>query len=85
MKLTEVGREVARLRGCEVAEPRDLETSQPRDQKPGTILSLDAHGVVIATADDSIRIVEMQRPGKPRAAAADVARGLGWRAGERLE
>ena len=53
--------------------------------EPGTIESLDAHGVVIATVDDALRIVEMQRPGKPRAAAADVARGLGWRAGERLE
>ncbi len=53
--------------------------------EPGTILSLDANGVTVATTDGTIRIVEMQRPGKPRAAAADVARGLGWRAGERLE
>jgi methionyl-tRNA formyltransferase len=58
-----------------------LEASQPA----GTILSLDVAGVTIATAGGAIRILELQRAGKARAAAADVARGLGWRAGERLQ
>lgn len=44
---------------------------------PGTVLSID-DGVVIATADGAIRLIELQRPGKPRTPAAAVARGLGW-------
>ena len=47
---------------------------------PGTILSIDAD-VVVATAEGDLRLIELQRPGKQRAAAGDVARGLGWRAG----
>ena len=58
-----------------------LEPSKP----VGTLLSLDPAGVTIATAGGAIRILELQRAGKVRAAAADVARGLGWRAGERLQ
>ncbi|MDQ3284041.1 MAG: methionyl-tRNA formyltransferase [Acidobacteriota bacterium] len=50
---------------------------------PRTTLSLDDE-VVIATADGAIRILEMQRPGKPRTPAAAVARGLGWSAGMTL-
>ena len=45
-----------------------------------TVLSID-EGVVIAAADGAVRINELQRPGKPRAAAGAVARGLGWRVG----
>lgn len=51
---------------------------------PGTIVSIAGDGVTIATGDGAIRVLEMQRPGKPRAAAADVARGLGWRPGRKL-
>jgi methionyl-tRNA formyltransferase len=45
--------------------------------KPGTILE---HGedVVIACGEGAIRILEMQRPGRPRGAAGAIARGLGW-------
>jgi methionyl-tRNA formyltransferase len=50
---------------------------------PRTILSLE-EDVVVATADGAVRIMEMQRPGKPRTPAGAVARGLGWRAGELL-
>jgi methionyl-tRNA formyltransferase len=50
---------------------------------PRTILSI-GDDVVIACADGALRVVEMQRPGKPRTAAGAVARGLGWRVGERL-
>jgi methionyl-tRNA formyltransferase len=46
--------------------------------EPGTILEL-ADDVVVACGEGAIRILEMQRPGKPRAKAGDVARGLGWR------
>lgn len=50
---------------------------------PRTILEL-GEDVVVACGDGALRIRELQRPGKPRAAAGPVARGLGWRAGERL-
>lgn len=48
----------------------------------GTVLSIE-DGVVVAAGDGAIRINELQRPGKPRAVAGAVARGLGWRVGER--
>ena len=51
---------------------------------PGTILRAELPGVLIATGNGAIRVIELQRAGKPRAAAADVLRGLGLRAGDRL-
>jgi len=50
---------------------------------PATIIALD-EAVTIACATGALRIIAMQRPGKPRAAAGDVARGLGWRVGTQL-
>jgi methionyl-tRNA formyltransferase len=44
---------------------------------PGTILSSNSDGVIVATSDGALRVVTVQRPGKPKAAAADVLRGLG--------
>ena len=55
----------------------------PCTDAPATILVID-DGVTIATGDGAIRVITMQRPGKPRAAAGDVARGLQWRVGTRL-
>lgn len=52
---------------------------------PGTIMRIDPSGVQIATGDGAIRVIELQRAGKSRAAAAAVLRGLGLEAGERLE
>ena len=52
-------------------------------EAPGTVVSIDS-AVTIACGDGAIRIVTMQRPGKPRAAAGDVARGLQWRVGMRV-
>src|SRR5215212_2469213 len=49
--------------------------------KPRTVLAID-EGVVIACGEAAIRIIEMQRPGKPRTLAAPVARGLGWKVGD---
>jgi methionyl-tRNA formyltransferase len=51
--------------------------------EPRTILSID-DDVVIAARDGAIRVLEMQRPGKPRTPAGAIARGLGWHAGARL-
>ena len=43
---------------------------------PGTILSANNDGVIVATGDGALRLITVQRPGKPKAAAADVLRGL---------
>jgi methionyl-tRNA formyltransferase len=43
---------------------------------PGTILSANSDCVIVATADRALRLITVQRPGKPKAAAADVLRGL---------
>jgi len=47
----------------------------------GEVLAIGPDGVVVACGTGAIRIMVMQRPGKARAAAADVARPLGWRVG----
>jgi methionyl-tRNA formyltransferase len=49
--------------------------------EPRTILEI-ADSVIVAAGEQSIEILEMQRPGKSRAPAAALARGLGWREGE---
>ena len=51
--------------------------------EPGTILSIGGDGVTVAAGDGAIRLITVQRAGKPRAAAADLARGGGWRVGGR--
>ena len=51
---------------------------------PGTILSIDHDGVVVAASNGAIRVITAQRAGKPRTAAADLARGSGWKPGDRL-
>jgi methionyl-tRNA formyltransferase len=50
---------------------------------PRTLLAID-DGVVVACGEGAIRILELQRPGKPRTPAAAVARGLGWKAGDAI-
>jgi len=42
---------------------------------PGTILSANHDGVIVGTGDGALRLITVQRPGKPKAAAADVLRG----------
>ncbi|HEX6086380.1 MAG TPA: methionyl-tRNA formyltransferase [Thermoanaerobaculia bacterium] len=51
--------------------------------KPRSILGID-DGVVIAAGEGAIRILELQRPGKPRTPAAAIARGLGWKPGDAI-
>src|SRR5262249_31839300 len=51
---------------------------------PGTILSIGDAGVVVAAGNGALRLITVQRAGKPRVAAADLARGSGWRVGGRL-
>ena len=66
---------------------RDLKLTELRPEqgeaKPRTLLAID-DGVVVACGEGAIRILELQRPGKPRTPAAAVARGLGWKAGDAI-
>jgi len=47
--------------------------------EPGAVLAID-DGVVVACGDGALRVRTIQRAGKPRVAAADVARAERWRA-----
>ncbi len=38
----------------------------------------------VSVANGTISLITLQRPGKPKAAGADIARGLGWRTGAPL-
>jgi methionyl-tRNA formyltransferase len=40
--------------------------------------------VTIAAREGAIHVTALQRAGKPRSAAVDVARGLGWKVGGRI-
>jgi len=68
--------------GGEMVKLTDLRVVDASGE-PRTVLSID-EDLVIAAGDGAIRVVEMQRPGKPRSAAGAIARGLGWRVGERV-
>ena len=41
---------------------------------PGTILRVEADGVVVACGEGALKLIAVQRPGKPRTPAADLAR-----------
>jgi methionyl-tRNA formyltransferase len=66
------------------------ETVKVTDMRPAsgsgaarTVLAI-GEGVTVAAGDGAVRLIELQRPGKARTNAVDVARGLGWRVGERI-
>jgi methionyl-tRNA formyltransferase len=44
--------------------------------QPGAILSTGHDGVIVAAGEGALRLITVQRPGKPKAAAADLLRGL---------
>jgi methionyl-tRNA formyltransferase len=52
---------------------------------PGTILAIADDGVVVATGDGALRLITVQRAGKGRVSAAELARGSGWRVGSSLK
>jgi methionyl-tRNA formyltransferase len=54
-----------------------------RSGEPGTVLELP--DLTIAAGDGAIRVIEVQRPGRRPVAAAEFARGVGLRSGERFE
>ncbi len=52
------------------------ETGQETEKEPGTVLSTDKKGILMACGDGKVlRIVELQAPGKKRMKAADYLRG----------
>lgn len=51
---------------------------------PGAILAISDDGVVVATGEGALRLVTLQRAGKARVSAADMARGSGWKVGVSL-
>ena len=64
-----------------IAEMRPLPAST--NAAPRTIMEI-GQSVVVATADGALRLDQLQRAGKSRAAGGDVARGLGWESGAKL-
>jgi methionyl-tRNA formyltransferase len=44
---------------------------------PGSVLSVDDDGVIVACGEGALRVITIQRPGKPRIRAADFVRGGG--------
>jgi methionyl-tRNA formyltransferase len=42
-------------------------------QPPGTVISADKHGVVVACAHGGLRMLELQRPGRKRISAAEFS------------
>ena len=48
---------------------------------PGTVLAVDASGIVVAAQGSSVRLQELQRPGGKRLAVADFLRGFEVQAG----
>lgn len=48
---------------------------------PGTILAIGDDGVIVATGEDALRLITVQRAGKGRVSAVDFARGSGWKVG----
>ena len=48
------------------------------DGAPGAVIAID-DGVVVACGEGALRVRTIQRAGKPRVNAADVARAERWR------
>ncbi len=61
----------------------DIKPAEGRGM-PGTIVSIDDEGVVVATGEGALRLVTLQRAGKARVSAVDMARGRGWKVGVSL-
>ena len=51
---------------------------------PGTILVIGDDGVVVATGEDALLLITVQRAGKGRVSAVEFARGGGWKVGGSL-
>ena len=65
----------------------DLQWSagNPAGAVPGTILKIENEDVTVQTGEGTITFKTLQRPNKSRTTAAEVARALNWRAGEKIQ
>lgn len=61
----------------------EMTASDASPAPPRTVIEI-GRSVVVAAAGGTLRLDRLQRAGKPGAAAGDVGRGLGWRAGALL-
>ena len=61
------------------------ETVSAASAVPGTVLLADADGIVVATGDGALRLLELQRAGGKRLAAASFLTGAALQPGERLD
>jgi methionyl-tRNA formyltransferase len=51
---------------------------------PGTVLAVDASGILVAAGDGALRLTELQKPGGKRLPVADFLRGFTVAAGDRF-
>jgi methionyl-tRNA formyltransferase len=62
----------------------DIAIAPAGHASPGTITEIAQDHVTVATSDGAVVLKRVQRPGKAPVAAAEHARGAGWRAGAHL-
>ena len=60
------------------------EATEHDDDAAGTIVGVDREGVVVATGDGGVRLLEVAAPGRRRMPAADWARGVRDLTGDRF-
>jgi methionyl-tRNA formyltransferase len=61
----------------------DMDTMLPCRGQPGTFMSIGEY-VLIATGEGAVKLMQVQRPGKPPVSAGEYARAAGWKVGDRL-
>ncbi|MDO6386436.1 methionyl-tRNA formyltransferase [Uliginosibacterium sp. 31-12] len=59
--------------------------AMPGSGEPGTVLSADANGVVVACSEGALRLTVLQKPGSKRLPAGDFLRGFALTAGARFD
>lgn len=63
---------------------RAVPLTGPAGQRAGTVLAVDREGIVVATAEGSLRLIELQPQNNKRMFAADYARGQRVEPGEQM-
>jgi methionyl-tRNA formyltransferase len=53
--------------------------------EPGTVLAVDAHGVVVACGEAALQLTELQKPGGKRLPVSAFLQGFPMRVGQRLK
>ena len=67
------------------ADPGDRPSDAPQDVAPGTVLGVDAAGVVVACGEGAVRLERVTPAGKRPMPAADWARGARVAPGDRFD